>query len=153
MAVPELSLYVGTTEVGKVPYGENVNVLNWNVDETWASMEFNGVSGYADKSRLELMQENTPITDNPYSNSFTFSTASDNAARNQPYIVIQVTLKEKFWGTGSGNLIDLENTINDYFSRGYRLHSMSTSSANSVGGLGGDRIQATLVFERINLLE
>ena len=28
-----------------------------------------------------------------------------------PYVVMQVTLKEKFLGTGSGNLTDLENVI------------------------------------------
>ena len=32
-----------------------------------------------------------------------FSTAS---GKDLPYVVMQVTLKEKFWGTGSGNLTD-----------------------------------------------
>ncbi len=81
-----------------------------------------------------------------YSDSSTFSTAS---GRNLQYVVLQVTLKEKFLGTGSGNLTDLENVINDQASKGYRLHTIVTSNGGSKGMLGGDRIQATMVFERI----
>ena len=65
------------------------------------------------------------------------------------YVVIQVTLKEKFIGTGSGNLTELEKVINDQASKGYKLHTISTASASSKGLLGGDRIQATMVFEKI----
>ena len=65
------------------------------------------------------------------------------------YVVLQVTLKEKFIGTGSGNLSELERVINEQASRGYRLHTISTASGGSVGLVGGDRIQATLVFEQI----
>lgn len=43
-----------------------------------------------------------------YSDYSTFSTAS---GKNLPYVVIQVTLKEKFLGTGSGNLSDLEEVL------------------------------------------
>ena len=39
-----------------------------------------------------------------------FSTAS--GVENMHYVVLQVTLKEKFIGTGSGNLTELENVIN-----------------------------------------
>lgn len=67
----------------------------------------------------------------------------------QPYVVLQVTLKEKFIGTGSGNLIELENVINAQAAKGYRLHTITTASAQSTGFLGGDRIQATMVFEKI----
>ena len=77
-----------------------------------------------------------------------FSTAS---GKDLPYVVIQVTLKEKFLGTGSGNLTDLEAVINAQAARGYRLHTMSTSSSGSKGFGGGDRIQATLVFERLDM--
>ena len=66
------------------------------------------------------------------------------------YVVLQVILKEKFIGTGSGNLVELENVINEQASKGYRLHTISTTSAGSKGMLGGDRIQATLVFEKID---
>jgi hypothetical protein len=65
------------------------------------------------------------------------------------YVVLQVTLKEKLIGTGSGNLTQLENVINTQAAKGYRLHTISTASAKSGGLMGGDRIQATLVFEKL----
>lgn len=65
------------------------------------------------------------------------------------YIVLQVTLKEEFIGTGSRNLKELQNVINGQWANGYRLHTLSTASAHSTGFGGGDRIQATMVFERI----
>ncbi|MBD9185042.1 MAG: DUF4177 domain-containing protein [Clostridiales bacterium] len=68
-----------------------------------------------------------------------------------PYVVLQVTLKEKLIGTGSKNLDDLEYIINKQVEKGYRLHTMSTSNGGSKGLAGGDRIQATLVFERLDL--
>lgn len=67
------------------------------------------------------------------------------------YVVIQVVLKEKFIGTGSGNLTELEIAINQQAAKGYRLHTISTTSSGSKGFLSGDRIQATLVFEKISL--
>ena len=77
-----------------------------------------------------------------------FSTASGN---DLPYVVLQVTLKEKFFGTGSGNLTDLEEVINAQVAKVYRLHTMSTANGGSKGFGGGDRIQATLVFERLDM--
>lgn len=66
------------------------------------------------------------------------------------YVVIQVVLKEKLFGSGSGNLTELEDAINKQAAQGYRLHTISTSSSGSKGLVGGgDRIQATLVFERL----
>ena len=65
------------------------------------------------------------------------------------YVVLQVTLKEKFLGTGSKNLDQLENIINEQAAKGYRLHTFSTASAQSTGFGGGDRIQATMVFEKL----
>lgn len=76
-----------------------------------------------------------------------FSRASNSEGLN--YVVLQVALKEKFVGTGSKNLIDLEDTINRQVAKGYRLHSFSTSISHSSGLMGGDRIQATLVFEKL----
>ena len=81
-----------------------------------------------------------------YSDSSTFSTAS---GQNLQYVVLQVTLKEKFMGTGSGNLTELEAVINEQAAKGYRLHTITTSNGGSKGMLGGDRIQATMVFERL----
>ncbi len=65
------------------------------------------------------------------------------------YIVLQVVLKESFIGTGSKNLTELEQVINNQAAKGYRLHTISTASSGSKGAFGGDRIQATLVFEKI----
>jgi len=64
------------------------------------------------------------------------------------YVVLQVTLKEKLIGTGSGNLTQLENVINEQAKKA-RLHTITTASAGSSGFLGGDRIQSTLVFEKL----
>ena len=69
----------------------------------------------------------------------TFSTASGSDGLK--YVVLQVTLKEKFIGTGSGNLTELEKVINEQADKGYRLHTITTTN---------DRIQATMVFERID---
>ena len=66
------------------------------------------------------------------------------------YVVVQVVLKEKLIGTGSGNLSELEKVINAQAAKGYRLHTITTSSSGSKGLLGGDRIQATMVFESLN---
>jgi len=75
-----------------------------------------------------------------------FSKAS---GQDLPYVVLQVTLKEKFFGTGSGNLSELENAINAQIKKGYRLHTITTSNGGSKGFGGGDRIQATMVFEKL----
>lgn len=65
------------------------------------------------------------------------------------YVVLQISLKERLWGTGSKNLYELEDAINSQAEKGYRLHTISTASAQSTGIGGGDRIQATMVFEKI----
>ena len=52
---------------------------------------------------------------------------------------MQVTLKEKFLGTGSGNLSELEDVINGQVRKGYRLHTITTSNGGSKGFGGGDR--------------
>jgi hypothetical protein len=71
------------------------------------------------------------------------------APRGASYVVLQVILKEKLWGTGSGNLPELEKAINAQAALGYRLHTITTASSGSKGLGGGDRIQATMVFERL----
>ena len=47
------------------------------------------------------------------------------------------------------NLSELEKVINEQAAKGYRLHTISTASAQSSGFGGGDRIQATMVFEKL----
>lgn len=71
------------------------------------------------------------------------------APRGASYVVLQVILKEKLWGTGSGNLTELERAINKQAALGYRLHTITTASSGSSGFGGGDRIQATMVFEKL----
>jgi hypothetical protein len=71
--------------------------------------------------------------------------------RTMNYVVLQIILKEKFFGTGSGNLSSLEKVLNEQSALGYRLHTISTAASGSKGLAGGDRIQATLVFEKLGL--
>ena len=68
------------------------------------------------------------------------------------YVVLQVVLTEKLLGTGSGtaSLTNLQKVINEQAAKGYRLHTITTSASGSKGFLGGDKIQATMVFERID---
>ena len=77
------------------------------------------------------------------------STYSAASGQNFRYVVLQVTLKEKFFGTGSGNLTELETVINNQAAKWYRLHTIDTTNGGSKGFGGGDRIQATMVFEKI----
>lgn len=72
--------------------------------------------------------------------------------KGDKYVVLQVVLTEKFLGTGSGtaSLTNLQNEINKQAAKGYRLHTISTASSGSKGWFGGDKIQATMVFERID---
>jgi hypothetical protein len=70
-------------------------------------------------------------------------------AQGPNYVVLQVILKEKFLGTGSGNLTELEKAINAQSAQGYRLHTITTAASGSKGLGGGDRIQTTMVFEQI----
>jgi len=67
------------------------------------------------------------------------------------YKVIQVVMTEKLLGTGSGisSLTNLQATINEHAAKGYRLHTISTTSSGSKGFLGGDKIQATMIFEKV----
>ncbi len=78
------------------------------------------------------------------------SSFSNASGEDLQYVVLQVTLKEKLIGTGSGNLTELEKCINAQAKKGYRLHTITTSNGGSKGLMGGDRIQATMVFEKIN---
>ncbi|PYI37773.1 hypothetical protein CVS30_14030 [Arthrobacter psychrolactophilus] len=72
------------------------------------------------------------------------------APAGMSYVVLQVILKEKLWGTGSGNLTELEHVINKQAALGYRLHTITTAASGSKGFGGGDRIQATMVFESMS---
>ena len=75
-----------------------------------------------------------------------------NGIEGEKYVVMQVVLTEKFIGTGSGtrSLTNLQRTINEQAAKGYRLHTITTAASGSKGILGGDKIQATLIFERLS---
>jgi len=74
-----------------------------------------------------------------------------NGKSGDMYKVIQVVLTEKFLGTGSGesSLTNLQATINQHAAKGYRLHTITTTSSGSKGFMGGDKIQATMIFEKV----
>lgn len=77
-----------------------------------------------------------------------------NGKDNLPYIVRQVVLTEKLFGTGSSDfcLTSLQDVINKQVAKGYRLHTITTTASGSKGFFaGGDKIQATLVFERLDM--
>lgn len=77
------------------------------------------------------------------------SVVSHGTGKDYHYVVLQVTLKEKFIGIGSKNLSELEEVINNQAKKEYRLHTISISVGSSVGLGGGDRIQAAMVFKSI----
>lgn len=72
-------------------------------------------------------------------------------AADEAYVVLQVVLTEKLFGSGSGvsSLTNLQRAINTQVAKGYRLHTISTTSSGTKGFLGGDKIQATMVFEKL----
>ena len=78
---------------------------------------------------------------------------SGGEVQGEPYIVKQVVLTEQLLGTGSSDvsLISLQIVINKQVAKGYRLHTISTTSSGSKGFFVGDKIQATLVFERLDM--
>ncbi|WP_164174086.1 DUF4177 domain-containing protein [Ruminococcus flavefaciens] len=84
---------------------------------------------------------------------FDSGVGSANSRGGEAYVVLQVVLTEKLFGTGSDvvSLSNLQKVINQQAAKGYRLHTISTTSSGSKGFLGGDKIQATMVFERIDL--
>jgi hypothetical protein len=64
------------------------------------------------------------------------------------YVVLQVTLKEEFIGTGSKDLGELEGVINKHAAKGFRLHTISTELKLFFTS-PVLRKQTTLVFESI----
>ena len=54
------------------------------------------------------------------------------------YVVMQVVLKEKFLGTGSGNLKELEKVINAQAEKEYLLHTITMAASGSKDIIGGD---------------
>ena len=78
----------------------------------------------------------------------------EQSANNRlPYIVEQIVLGEPITGLGSGSedLKQLQILLNKYAEKGYRLHTMSTTSTGHKGTFSGYKIHATLVFERLDM--
>lgn len=66
------------------------------------------------------------------------------------YKVIQIVLKEKFFGIGDKNTAELETVLNQWYEKGYKLHTSSTTHVDSKGIGGGDRCVNTCILERID---
>jgi hypothetical protein len=117
-------------------YDDGTGVSRWWDGQQWTSQVQGQQGGIAGAIASIQAEANAGARSRP-------------GAPGQAYVVLQVVLKEKFLGTGSGNLTELERAINAQAALGYRLHTISTASSGSTGFGGGDRIQATMVFERI----
>ena len=120
-------------------YDDGTGTMRWFDGQSWTDQVQppppgpGGISGAIAKIEAEAVAGSRPRP----------------AAQGASYVVLQVILKEKLWGTGSGNLTELEKAINAQAALGYRLHTITTAASGSKGLGGGDRIQATMVFERI----
>lgn len=120
----------------------------WNgeqwTDDVQPAAQGTGIGGMIDRIQAAAVSGGQPRPAAP-SEEQSIPVASKSAS----YVVLQVILKEKLWGTGSGNLTELEKAINRQAALGYRLHTITTAASGSKGLAGGDRIQATMVFERL----
>lgn len=120
-------------------YSDGAGAMRWWDGQQWTDQvqptppQEPGIDGFINRARADAESGSRPRP----------------APEGMSYVVLQVVLKEKFFGTGSGNLTELEKVINAQASLGYRLHTITTASAGSTGFGGGDRIQATMVFERL----
>ena len=63
-------------------------------------------------------------------------------------MVMQGMMKEKYTGHASRNLAELEDVRNFYAFKGYKLHTISTVHTDIKVFGSGDRLLATLVFEK-----
>lgn len=66
------------------------------------------------------------------------------------YIVLHGVLDTKMVQGSLKNVPVLEKTINTQASKGYKLHTLTTVSANSTGLIReGSKVQVIMVFEKI----
>lgn len=136
-------------KANSIPY--NSSVFSENIDESNAEKALEvyhkllAEQNSVNSNKSEIVKDSMGFMEKLQHES-SFSAASGNQYQ---YVVLQVTLKEKFFGTGSGNLTELETVINQQAQKGYRLHTITTASGSSKGLGGGDRIQATMVFEKV----
>lgn len=76
------------------------------------------------------------------------ATSTPAPKTGRKYVVLQVMLTEKVLGRGSDNLDELEDVINQQADKGYVLHTLTTTNSGNKG-IGGNVVQATMVFEKI----
>ena len=76
------------------------------------------------------------------------ATSAPAPKTGRKYVVLQVMLTEKVLGRGSDNLDELEDVINQQADKGYVLHTLTTTNSGNKG-MGGNIVQATMVFEKI----
>lgn len=115
---------------------------NWDSERFWDGTQWTDSVRVKPSSSVARSEVGLPATD-------AVAAHPRPIAQRASYIALQVILKEKLWGTGSGNLTELERAINTQAALGYRLHTITTASSGSKGLGGGDRIQATMIFERL----
>lgn len=130
MSQPQAGWYDDGTGTGTKRWWDG---HNWTEQVQSPQPQGGGVAGFIDRVAAEAVAGAQPRP----------------AVKGATYVVLQVILKEKLWGTGSGNLTELEKAINAQARLGYRLHTITTAASGSKGMGGGDRIQATMVFERL----
>lgn len=65
------------------------------------------------------------------------------------YVVLQAVLNAKFIGGSLKSVPELEKVINAQAAKGYRLHTLTTVSANGTGLVREGKVQVVMVFERI----
>lgn len=126
------------TQAGWYDDGSGTGRKRWWDGQAWTDQFHEPDHGGGIAGAIDRMQESVVAGAQPRP-----------APQGATYVVLQVILKEKFLGTGSGNLTELEGVLNRQASLGYRLHTITTASSGSKGFAGGDRIQATMVFERV----
>lgn len=126
------------TQAGWYDDGSGTGTKRWWDGQSWTDDQQQQPQGGGIAGAVRRIEEEAVAGANPRP-----------AAQGASYVVLQVILKEKLWGTGSGNLTELERALNAQAALGYRLHTITTAASGSKGLGGGDRIQATMVFERI----
>ena len=126
------------TPAGWYDDGSGTGVTRWWDGQKWTDQHRQSPAGGVTAGAVGRIEEGAVAGAQP-----------SPAGQGASYVVLQIILKEKLWGTGSGNLTELERALNAQASLGYRLHTITTASSGSKGLGGGDRIQATMVFERI----
>lgn len=130
-------------------YDDGAGRLRWYDGLGWTDR-------YQDAKRTEARAANAPqsgvggVIDRTEARA-EFGGQRTHVSPGMSYVVLRVILKERLWGKGGAgrHLTELEAAINAQTALGYRLHTITTAVPGGKDLGGGDRIQATMVFERI----